>query len=208
MKEKRLTEIEIYENLYYKEMKELTQRKKIYKKELSEELTYIYSINNDDIMFTIFKEKFIKLIKDFYNSIDNLPNTLSLSANYFAYRHEYLNLTSQYLHYHQEVSKITFLDDNKKIKFDNKITLKEVRLQMEKIINDIFEEQLNKYKHIKNYELIEDKLLEIKSIYVDICLSGYVDIETMITDFNKDINKLRIKSSLKRHTKTLIKKTV
>jgi len=177
---------DFYDKMYEKEFELLRKLKKQYKEELEDELNYIYHINFKDKIFSEQKERFIQIIKEFYNYIDAQPSTISIKINYQVYKKDYYKQICYYLYKNWEISKVhNFVNNNLNItETDN---LKTTRRKMNIAINEILFTVMNEFKSYDSYKELESIILGIRDGFTTVILWGYLDIEKAKKDFKNKI---------------------
>lgn len=170
-------------DIKYPEDTQLKILKKKYKEEALEELKFIRSINNLDLIFDGYRERFEELINKFYKKIDSVLSFSSLEFIYQSYREEYFKLACWYNYDTWEKSKIfDFVKGGSTITIET--TLKEIRRNKIYKINELLLEELDKYKDIEDYNIFESLLIKTMGSFVYVCLFGYADINKTKEDFN------------------------
>ena len=175
-----------YDKMYEKEYELLRKLKKQYKEELGEELNYIYHINFKDKIFAECKGRLLQITKEFYNDIDNQPNTISIKINYEVYKKERFEYLCYYLYKHWKKSKvIDFVNGN--LNINKSDDLKSVRSKMNMAINEILITIMKEFKSFDCYKEVEQLILAIRDGFTTLILWGYLDIKTAKNDFKNKI---------------------
>lgn len=177
---------DFYDAMYKKEFELLRKLKQQYKKELEDELDYIYKIDSRDKVFAEVKLRLIEIIKGFYNDIDNQPSTISIKINYEIYKKERFKQLYYYLYKNWEKSKIMEFV-NGQFNIEQTDNLKLVRTKMTITINEILITVINEFKSYYSYKEIEPLLIGLKDGFTTLVLWGYLDIETAKKDFRDKI---------------------
>lgn len=160
----------------------------IFECSLKEELLYIKTIDNLDITFYKYKDRFTEVIYKMIKVVNNVDTKEELTYFYNNYEEAHFKLMCWYNYDHWTKTKIMdFVNSNMVITRETK--LRELRSKKLDIINNIFELELYKYKNIDDYLKLEPLLLQIKNNYNLICLYGYDDIDNIKINFNKIINE-------------------
>lgn len=151
--------------------------------EINEELNYISSIDDNDKVFAIFKQRFKNLIICFYNLIQN-SSTTNLNSYYQNYKNKYEELLTYYCYEAWNHSKIlSFLRSHSNKNINN---LKNARTKMKETINNILEQELATYKTlIFDYNSLKPLINGLREGFSDLCLWGYMDIKTTKLEFKK-----------------------
>lgn len=165
--------------------------KKTYLTIAHKELNYITTISFKDKIFREYKIKFIEVINEFIKNINVKTDIEALEESYKAYNEKYLQLLVNYPFEHWKHSKIDeFVNGGLKYNKPGQNSLESIREDMNTIIDLILKNELVKFRNNESYDEVRQVLLTIKSGYKDLCLWGYIDINTTKKQFNKKINKL------------------
>lgn len=181
---------------------DLKSLKNRYEIEVLKELKYIIKLSEKELNIVVisYYEKFRKLIyNDFNQKLKYINNIETLKQEYGNYRRKYINLL--YLYNDYIASKLGFnmedLANYTSIPMNKEITLEYYRNRVLYIIDLNLNIELESYKNIEDYNVLEYLLNAIKETHALSCLLGLKRLSTTKQEFNEHI-KITINNYYKR----------
>ena len=163
-----------------------------YEKEISLELKYILKISkNPDIINLLYTDRFRALIyNDFNMKLRNINDVEHLKQEYNNYRKKYIKLLYLYNGFLASRLGVNEVDlaNHTGIPFHKDITLEFYRDRVLEIVNYNLNIELDKYKNIEDYNVLEYLLIAIRETHARTCLWGQKSLSTTKKEFNKHIN--------------------
>lgn len=171
---------------------DLKSLKNRYEIEVLKELKYIVKLSEKELNIVVisYYEKFRKLIyNDFNQKLKYINNIETLKQEYGNYRRKYINLLCLYNDY--IASKLGFnmedLANYTSIPMNKEITLEYYRNRVLYIIDLNLNIELESYKNIEDYNVLEYLLNAIKETHALSCLLGLKRLSTTKKEFNEHI---------------------
>ena len=157
--------------------------------ETIKELEYISEIPfYEDLNFLKYKGKFEYLIYDFNFKIKNATNVEHLRKIYSDYMIRYNELIQSYCINLGMAIRVNPVDFYNCILTKNQIlTLKEFRDKALEIINNILDNELDKYRTIEDYSILAPLLTAIRQTHALTCLWGQYNINTTKKELKKHL---------------------
>ena len=157
--------------------------------ETIKELEYISEIPfYEDLNFLKYREKFEYLIYDFNFKIKNATNVEHLRKIYSDYMIRYNELIQSYCIDLGMAIRVNPVDFYNCILTKNQIlTLKEFRDKALEIINNILDNELDKYRTIEDYSILAPLLTAIRQTHALTCLWGQYNINTTKRELKKHL---------------------
>lgn len=172
---------------------DLKSLKNKYEIEVLKELKYIVKLSEKELNIVVisYYEKFRKLIyNDFNQKLKYINNIETLKQEYGNYRRKYINLL--YLYNDYIASKLGFnmvdLANYTSIPMNKEITLEFYRDRVLEIVNYNLNIELDKYKNIEDYDVLEYLLNAIRETHARTCLWGQKSLGNAKKELNEHIN--------------------
>lgn len=154
-----------------------------YLKKVTSEFDYIKTIDERDKLFKSFEFSFLKIINNFLNNIQSVNNIPDLEKLYKKYTRDFDFVLINYKNKLYNISGV-------KIWYSEyETTIKDTREVLLVIINNILQEELNKYINYNCFREIHKLLLAIQEGYAKRCLYGYDNIEKIKKELHIRIHK-------------------
>ena len=154
-----------------------------YFKKVTSEFDYIKTIDEKDKLFKSFEYDFLRVINNFFNKIQSVNNIHELEILYKKYTKDFDIVLTNYKDEFCNTSGIRIWLSE----YD--LTIKDTRENNLAIINNILQEELNKYINYSCFKEIYKLLEAIQEGYAFTCLYGYDNIEKIKKDFHIQIHK-------------------
>ena len=163
-----------------------------YEKEILLELKYILKIlKNPDIINLLYTDRFRELTyNDFNMKLRNINDVEHLKQEYNNYREKYIKLLYLYNGFLASRLGVNEVDlaNHSGIPFYKNITLEFYRDRVLEIVNYNLNIELDKYKNIEDYDVLEYLLNAIRETHARTCLWGQKSLGNAKKELNEHIN--------------------
>lgn len=164
-----------------------------YQQDIFNELDYISKIDySKDITLLYFADAFRKLVYYyFHQELKRDHSVSSIKVIYGIYRYKYRELLIKYC---SELSKKTsinlvYLCNETGLYTNKELSLKEFRARALDVISYNLNVELDKYKQVEDYNILEPLLIKSRNIHALICLQGN-NLNDIKKKFNKDLKDI------------------